>query len=139
MNILEIPYNKYIGIATANTNDDYILKISESPELLNHLGTLHASVLFALAEATSGQFLLEQFQEITNTIIPVVRKSEVKFSKPVNGEVFSKATLLGFDKQAIIEELNDKNRTIIKVKVNLYNNNELCMTAFFDWFVSTVI
>lgn len=137
MDILEIPFNQFIGLQVVNNNNDYILEISERPELLNHLGTMHASVLFALAEATSGLFLLQQFNNLDMELIPAVRKSEVKFTTPTNGKVFSKATLLGFDKQATIDELNDKNRTIIKVKVNLFNNSgKMVMTAFFDWFLT---
>jgi len=39
----------------------------ESPLLLNHVGTVHASVQFALAEASSGEFLLRHLGVVTMT------------------------------------------------------------------------
>jgi len=60
--------------------------------------------LFALAEASSGEFLLNQFKDYRLDIIPVVRKVEVKYSKPANGTVFSKACIIDSDIIDIINE-----------------------------------
>ncbi|MBE9510318.1 MAG: YiiD C-terminal domain-containing protein [Bacteroidetes bacterium] len=137
MNVIEIPFNKFLGLQKADTDDEFILKLEERKEYLNHLGTLHASTLFALAEATSGEYLLNQFKDYELNIIPVVRKVEIKYSKPGNGTVYSKADFVDTNTIEIIDELSNKKRVIIKVKVDIYNENlNKIMTSIFDWFIA---
>ena len=137
MNVIEIPFNKFLGLHKADTDDEFILKLEEMKEYLNHLGTIHASALFALAEATSGEYLLKQFKDYELNIIPVVRKAEIKYSKPGNGTVYSKADFVATNTNEIIDELSNKKRVIIKVRVDIYNEdlNKL-MTSIFDWFIA---
>ncbi|MBN2347727.1 MAG: YiiD C-terminal domain-containing protein [Bacteroidales bacterium] len=136
MNVLEIPFNKYLGLKKSVNNDGFILKLEERKELLNHLGTLHAGSLFALAEATSGEFLLNQFCDYNLDIIPLVRKVEIKYSKPGNGTIFSKANFVNSKTDEIINELNTRRRVIINVNVDIFDSSsEKIMTSIFDWFV----
>jgi hypothetical protein len=51
MNVTEIPFNHYIGIKESN-QEKYLLMLDKSDNQLNHLGTMHASAQFSLAEAT---------------------------------------------------------------------------------------
>ena len=137
MKVLEIPFNKFIGLKSVDNDDNYIFKLKPDDKYMNHLGTIHASALFALAEASSGQFLLNQFKDYKLDIIPVVRKVEIKYSKPANGTIFSKACLIDSDIINIINELKSKNRVIIKVNVDIYNDNiEKIFTSTFDWFIT---
>jgi len=76
--------------------------LDNRPEYRNHLNTVHASALFALAEASSGYFLLNEFSELTD-IIPVVRKVETKYKKPATCIVFSKAKFQEIGKNEIFE------------------------------------
>jgi hypothetical protein len=137
MNVLEIPFNKFIGLQPADTGNDYIFRLEPRDEYMNHLGTIHASALFALAEASSGEFLFNQFKDYTLDIIPVVRKVEVKYSKPASGIVFSKACINDSGINEILNELKIKKRIIIKVRVDIYgNNSEKLFTSTFDWFIT---
>jgi hypothetical protein len=136
MNVLEIPFNKFLGFQQAENENGFIFKLEHKKEYLNHLGTIHASVLFALAEASSGEFLLNQFKDYNLDFIPVVRKVEVKYSKPASGTVFSKACIIDSTVNEIMNELRIKKRVIIKVKVDIYSNNtEKSLTSIFDWFI----
>ncbi|HQR05857.1 MAG TPA: hypothetical protein PLN21_03490 [Gemmatales bacterium] len=56
MNITAIPFHTYLGLEFAEP--PYLLQLKAQPHHANHLGTIHASVLIALAEAGSGQFLM---------------------------------------------------------------------------------
>ena len=137
MNALEVPFNKYVGLQYADTEDDSILKLVQREEYLNHLGTLHASLLFTIAEATSGEFLFRKFKDYELDVIPVVRKVEIKYRKPGNGTVFSKADFFDTDSAEIIEELNNKKRVIIKVRVDIYNDqNDKLVSSVIDWFIT---
>ena len=89
MNVLKLPFNEYIGLAES-TDSEYMLMLQNDEKYLNHLNTVHASALFALAEATSGLLLLADFKDLTD-IMPVVRQVETKLNKPAQGQVFSTA------------------------------------------------
>ena len=135
MNVFELPFNKHIGLEKSS-NQDYLLMLNNKKEYLNHLETVHASALFALAEATSGYFLLNEFQDLDN-ILPVVRTVETKYKKPAQGMVFSKANFVEVDKEKVLEELNTKQRTLIIVRVQLYDSQENnVMQSDFQWFIA---
>ena len=53
MDILSIPFHKYLDIKKVGESKDFVFRIKEKPEFLNHLGTIHACVQLSLAEATS--------------------------------------------------------------------------------------
>lgn len=137
MNVLEIPFNKFIGLQRADTENDFIFKLELKNYYLNHLGTMHASTFFALAEASSGEFLLNEFKEYKLAVIPVVRNVEIKYSKPASGTIFSKASIIDSNTIDIINELRRKKRIIIKVSVDIYGNDkDKLFTSVFDWFIT---
>jgi len=137
MDVLEIPFNKFLGLQKADTKNDFIFKLEHKKEYQNHLGTIHASALFALAEASSGELLFNQFKDCNLDVIPVVRKVEIKYSKPASGTVFSKVSIIDSNINEILSELRSKKRIIIKVGVDIFNDkSEKLFTSFFDWFIT---
>lgn len=137
MDVLGIPFNKFLGIQKADAQSDFIYKLEHKTQYQNHLGTIHASALFALAESSSGEYLFNQFKDFNLNVIPVVRKVEIKYSKPASGTVFSKAYIIGPDINEILNELRIKKRVIIKVGVDIFNDkSEKLFSSFFDWFIT---
>ena len=135
MEVTKLPFNHFIGLKLSNKNG-YLLMLDNRTEYLNHLDTVHASAQFALAEATSGHFLLNEFSELTD-IIPVVRKVEIKYKKPATGSVFSKAKFIETDKNDFLKAMNQSGRAMLKVEVTLFDDTEiLIMQSVFEWFVS---
>ena len=112
--------------------------LDNRPEYRNHLDTVHASALFALAEATSGYFLLNEFSELTG-IVPVVRRVETKYKKPAMGFVFSKAKFQEIEKKEIVVVLIQRKRTLLKVEVFLFDDKDvLVMESVFEWFITKI-
>ncbi|HEX8376984.1 MAG TPA: YiiD C-terminal domain-containing protein [Pedobacter sp.] len=137
MKITELPFNKLIDLNFAGDDDSYILTLEDNNKYTNHLGTVHASALFSLAEATSGQFLLTNFPDYKGNLIPVVRKAEVKYKKPAFGQIYSTATILEDTIENINEQIATRSRAIVKLKVDLFDSKKVSvMTADFEWFVS---
>ncbi len=135
MDVTQLPFNEFIGLKYSD-KQDYLLMLGDKPEYLNHLSTVHAGALFTLAEATSGHFLLGQFDALSN-IVPVVRKVEVKYRKPASGAVYSNATFLNTGKSEVLEALSRKGRALLEVEVSLHDSNGvLVMQAVFEWFVT---
>ncbi|RPJ55537.1 MAG: DUF4442 domain-containing protein [Dehalococcoidia bacterium] len=138
MDVIKIPYNAFIGIMRSDEANT-LLMIIQNENNINHLGTLHASALFALAEASSGECLLREFNDLNNGILPVLRRSEVKYSKPGIGKIYSKANTSMINKNKNRDELKNKGRTMIEVEIELVNEKaELVMKSKYEWFVSMI-
>jgi acyl-coenzyme A thioesterase PaaI-like protein len=134
VNVLDIPFNRLLGIQSSDTAGAQ-LRLGASPNHLNHLETVHASAQFALAEAASGLLLLERFKEHSARVVPVVRRAEVKFSKPARGEILASAALAS-DGEKVIRDLAGKGRAqaIVEVKVK-DGAGGVTMSATFEWFI----
>lgn len=136
INVHTIPLSQFFGFENAE-KEGYIFKMEAKKECFNHLGIMHAAALFSLAEGTSGQYLLDEFKDFDLDIIPVVRKAEVKYSKPGNETVYSKAKFLDCNVTELHQELTSRKRVNMKVQVNLFTvKGEKIMSSVFDWFVA---
>ena len=136
MNVTELPFNNFIGLKISD-NNEFLLMLENRPEYRNHLQTVHASALFALAEASSGYFLLNEFPELTTDIVPVVRRAETKYKRPVTGRIFSKAKFQEREKDEVLYLLRHKGRALFKVEVSLFDEaGAQAMQSIFEWFVT---
>lgn len=60
IDITKVPFNQLLGISLSN-QADYLLQLDNRKEYTNHLDTVHAAALFALAEGSGAQLLLKAF------------------------------------------------------------------------------
>ncbi len=136
LDIREVPFNKLLGISLAN-NPNFLLQLDAKDEYKNHLGTVHAAALFALAEGSGAQFLLTHFPaSIVDNVVPVIRKVQVNYKKSSSGVIASKAILKNDTIENITNQLQLKKRALITTTVHLFNDaNELVFTGDFEWFI----
>lgn len=135
--VTELPFNRHVGLRSGN-DPAHVLILPAGEQFLNHLGTVHASALLALAEASSGEFLLRQFgQEMK--VVPVVRRLEAKFRKPAHGEVHS---VVGVAEGALAQmeaDLAGRGRALLSVAVELHDEaGAHVLSASVEWFVQRV-
>ena len=136
MKTTDVPFNKHLDIKKESKDSDFLLSLDAQTKHMNHLGSIHASVLFSLAEAASGEFLLNNFKNISNKVIPVVRKAEVKFRKVVNRKISAKAGLVGTTKKEVLDELTTRKRALVKVKADIYDIDfSIVFSSVFEWFI----
>ena len=136
MDILSIPFHRHLNIEKSGKSG-YIFQTGERPEYFNHLGTIHACVQLALAEAASGEFLIQEFYELKEKVIPVVRKSEARYHTPANGNLYARAEFYKSEKQVIADDLEIRSRALLRVKVEVFDSNKKkSLTAIFDWFIT---
>lgn len=137
MDILSIPFHRLLNIEKDGDGEGFIFKMDEHPEHLNHLGTVHACAQLALAEASSGEFLLQQFGELKDSVIPVIRKTEVKYSVPANGTLHSKVSFGTGSREEYLKEYLAKNRCLLSTRVELFDSsNRKTLSAVFNWFLT---
>lgn len=137
MNITDLPFNRFIGIAAASKSGT-VLSLPDDIRYTNHLGTVHASALLALAEATSGAYLIEQFAGLGLDLLPVVRRVEAKFRNPARGAIFSTTTALSKEKrEEFISTVTERGRALLEIKVDVHDEHGIhALAASFDWFVA---
>ncbi|MCD6050222.1 MAG: thioesterase [Verrucomicrobia bacterium] len=135
--VTELPFNRFLGLQLAATSDR-VLQLPAGGQYLNHLGTVHASAQLALAEATSGEFLLRALGS-TVGVVPVVRRLEAKFRKPANGILTSTVTTPPEALAALRADLAAKGRTLISVTVELHDESGAhTLSATVEWFITKI-
>jgi acyl-coenzyme A thioesterase PaaI-like protein len=133
--VTELPFNTFLGLETAPTESGQLLRLPSDDRYLNHLRTVHASALLALAEASSGEFLLRHLGS-TEDIMPVVRRLEAKFRKPATGAVSSSASVTPEALAQISADLAAKGRALISVAVELRDESGAhVLSASVEWFI----
>jgi hypothetical protein len=132
--VTDLPFNSFLGIQIA-TEPSKLLQLPSGGQYLNHLGTVHASAQLAVAEASSGEFLLRHFRS-TEGIVPVVRRLEAKFRKPANGTVTSTVTAASTALEQLDAELASKGRALIPITVELHDQSGAhTLSATVEWFI----
>ena len=137
MDITRIPFNALVGIEHAEV-DGAILQLRSDPRYLNHLGTVHASALLALAEASSGEFLLRHFGSLDG-FAPVVRRLDAKFRKPAKDLIVSSAGVAPDALTKLEAELTTKGRSLVSISVELHDQFGVhVLSATIEWFIQRV-
>jgi acyl-coenzyme A thioesterase PaaI-like protein len=119
MRVTDLAINKMLGMQLAPVGNGHILEVPESPLLLNHVGTVHASVQFALAEANSGEFLLRHLGDAQSQVFAVLRTSDVKFRKPAHGALRAAARFADGIAESLATELASRGRALASVLVEV--------------------
>ncbi|WP_395749834.1 PaaI family thioesterase [Prosthecobacter sp.] len=136
--VTSLPFNTFLGLEPAPSSDPaHLLRLPAGPQYLNHLGTVHASAQLALAEASSGEFLLRAFGPDSG-VIPVVRRLESKFRKPANGPLISTVTTPPEVLDQLRADLAAKSRAIVSITVELHDESGAhTLSATVEWFITT--
>jgi len=136
MHVTDLAINKTLGMQLAPPGNSHIIEMPESPLMLNHVGTVHASVQFAVAEASSGEFLLRHLGDLQSQVFAVLRTSEVKFRKPARGALRASARFGDGVADTFSTELAARGRALVSVFVEVADaQGVVTMTGQYDWFL----
>lgn len=135
IDVIHLPFNQLIGLESA-AESGFLVSIPDSPKYTNHLGTVHASAVLAVAEAGSGAFLSQQFADYSGAI-PVVRRIEAKFRKPGIGEIFARCIAAPEDVVQWVNELTGRGRVLASLPMEVVDaRGTIVMSATVEWFVT---
>ncbi len=136
MDVTAIPFNNFIGLAESD-DGRYVLMLPEGGRYENHVGTVHASALFALAEATSGVRIMSELGG-RDDLGAVVRKVETKYRNPAQGKIYSVAALVE-ERTAVLAEIDERGRGFAHITVDLFDTAAKPVARFeFEWFVTKI-
>ena len=134
IDIEQVPFNRYLGIRRC-PDPDYLLEVAGSEQLGNHVGTIHAAVILALAEASAGECLLGHIA--VDELVAVVCRSGAKYSKPASGVIRSRVETSGAEIEAALKSLDGKRRTLLDIEVGVFSEDGESVAKFsFTWLVS---
>ena len=136
MNVLDLPFNKILLIKKSDVPDT-ILMLEDRVIYQNHLGTMHASAQYALAEASSGEILERNFGDWNGAYFPVVRRVEVKYRNPAKGRLFSTGFVEADRAMKANKELSGKGRTLVDVMVKIMDEEKnITFESTFSWYIA---
>ncbi|HQR42185.1 MAG TPA: hypothetical protein PLX97_05860, partial [Gemmatales bacterium] len=100
----------------------------------------HASVLIALAEASSGLLLQQELSDGTEqmgvTVLPVIRRIEAKFHQAANGILTTFHTMNLAELDSVKISLASKGRAKVLVPIQVRNvAEETLLSVGFEWFI----
>jgi len=137
MTLTDIPYAHHTHIVEEAGR----LALHFHPDLLNHIGTLHAGALFTLAETASGFYLASLFsdEDISN-LMPLLRSSDVKYKHPATGTTHAVASIDEEKLARFVSQLEKRGRGTVTVSIGLIDENDVtCMIGEFGWYVQKKI
>jgi acyl-coenzyme A thioesterase PaaI-like protein len=136
MDVTQLPFNRLIGLESCGDGSGFLVSLPEGPQYTNHLGTVHASALLAVAEAGSGAFLVRHFA-FSQTIIPVVRRLEAKFRKPARGRVSARITVSAQEVERWSAEFVSRHRVLAPLTVEVVDAaGVVVLSAVVEWFLA---
>ena len=134
MDISTLPFNRSLGIVA----DGASVRLIPTRDHLNHAETIHATVLFGVAEAAAGQWLIARFPTLENVYNALLRGSSVKYRRPA----FFGADICGVGNASheAVEKLesNLKSRGCgtIEIDVAVTQEGMELLSGAFCWFVA---
>jgi acyl-coenzyme A thioesterase PaaI-like protein len=135
MDVTQLPFNRLIGLEPAAAGSGALVSLPEGVRFTNHLGTVHASALLAVAEAGSGAFLVRRLGVVPGTV-PVVRRLEAKFSRPASGRVSARAAVADEEVARWAAELGGRGRVSAVVPIEVVDDaGTVVLSATVEWFI----
>ena len=139
VDVTALPFNRFLGLEKGNSESGLLVSLPPSPQYANHLGTVHASALLAVAEAGSAEFLLQHFNEGVG-YVPVVRRLEAKFRRSARGRVSARASVDGDALNRLSGDLRTKGRALIRVSVEVVDEGGLVvLSGVVEWFIARAV
>ena len=136
MDIIDIPFSKKVGIQRTAAGT---LELPFNKDVHNHIETFHASAQFVLAETSSGDILQDLFPDLVGTVIPVLRKSKIKFRNGIKQNLCAYPSISLELREKFLDELNKNGRAFISVNVELRNPEGIvACSAVFTWYVQFI-
>jgi acyl-coenzyme A thioesterase PaaI-like protein len=136
VDVTQLPFNQLIGLEISPADSGFLVTLPAGPQYTNHLGTVHAAALLAVAEAGAGALLVRHLGYESGSV-PVVRRLEAKFRKPATGRVSARAAVAADVVADWSAELVARGRTLASVPVEVVDESGVVvLSATVDWFLA---
>jgi uncharacterized protein (TIGR00369 family) len=119
-----VPLNTLLGIEIVSVGDGVAeTRLPFRPEVTNHIGSVHATAIFGLAEAASGGAMSGAFAPVALSIRPVAAGATIAFSRIAQTDLVARAQASLPSKQ-LRETLEREGKVKFDVEVNLLDTTD---------------
>jgi acyl-coenzyme A thioesterase PaaI-like protein len=116
-----VPFNQHLGLEVAELGlGRGVVLLPDDSALRNHVGSQHASALFAVGEAASGAAFVAAFADQLEEVTAVVDGATVDYRRIAHGPITATG-VLGADPDQLLAELERDRRVDFAVDVALTN------------------
>lgn len=129
-----VPFARLLGISVDSLQSGQAsAQVVEAPALTNHVGSLHAGVVFAACEAASGAALAGALLPLIMQVRFVVRDASITYLKPAHGRITARATVVD-EVPSILDALQRDGRADVAVDVAARTADDIVVArATFQW------
>lgn len=133
MDVIEIPFVETVGIKRGASGE---LTLSFEPAVINHVKTIHAAAQFSLAETASGDTLLNLFPDLVNSVVPVLRDSQLKYKRPAQTAITAYTHVEPDDVGRFFDRFSMKGRALLGIDVQIRDaDDKVTCCGTFNWYV----
>lgn len=128
-----IPYLEPHGLEVTEQMDDHItVKMPFSKALTNHVGSLHASALFTVAETAAGLHAMSVIPG--NRAIPLLRGATLNYTRRASGDLTATARVKGDESSRVLADFDAHDRADVDIEVDVVDaENETVFKGTFDY------
>lgn len=129
-----VPFTTFLGVEYDEVGPGKaVLRLKDDPAKHNHVGTLHAGAMFALAESASGLCVIATIADHLAGVTPLAARAEITYKKVARGDVTATARLARTADE-ITAALDESGKTRFPVEVDLSDSSgEVCAVVTVDW------
>lgn len=132
MNVLDLPFIKHLGLQIS-ADGALTLKIADHHK--NHLGTVHATVLYGIAEACSGQAVIDEFFKPYPHALVVIRRAAIKYRSPARADLLARVKKTDPALPNVMARLQAKGVAKCEIEVETRSGDEIVAIATFEFFI----
>ena len=136
MEITSLPYNRLIGLEEHVVDGRTVISLNPTSRHLNHVGTIHACVLFSVAEAASAQALLDGFPALKEKAAVVLRAATVKYRRPASETIEGTATIDPSAASEFLARFERKGVALLSVSTSVRQGVVEVLSGQYTWFVT---
>jgi acyl-coenzyme A thioesterase PaaI-like protein len=114
-----VPFNQHLGLEVVELGIGRgVIRLPDDGQLRNHVGSQHASALFAAGQAASGAAVAAALVERLESLEPLAERAEITYNKIPRGPITATA-VLGATPQELLDELEREGSVRFGIDVSL--------------------
>ncbi len=129
-----VPFTGFLGIEYDEVGPGHaVLRLADDPAKHNHIGTLHAGAMFALAESASGLAMTAAIADRLADVTPLAARAEITYQKVARGDVTATARV-DEPLETVLATLDREGKVRFPVVVDLADGDgEVCAVVVVEW------
>lgn len=131
--LTKIPFCQHLGLEAVQVANVRSVGLKSAAHHQNHLETIHAGVLYTVAETAAGQAVIDSFPQLAEDAIVVLHSASVKYHQPGRETAHAVADLDEDSCQKFLPRFQRRGMGRILVHVKVMESTTLLMSGTYAW------